>query len=114
MPETEPASPSVQASPSAEYQDQSTVRHYLDAECHDRIDNVVIVFLQGLNGLLATDVGLGHDEFDVLVLEVGCVDLLSVVIVLFLLGIMVMVVMMMVTLAVAVARVVVVVSSAAC
>lgn len=48
----------------------------LYAECHDGVDDIVIVLLQGLDGLVAGDVGLGHDKLNVLVLKSGGIDLL--------------------------------------
>ena len=49
------------------------------AEGHDRVDNVVVVLLQSLDGLLPADVCLGHDEFDVFGFETGVVDLFAVI-----------------------------------
>lgn len=51
----------------------------LDAECHDGVDYVVIVLLEGLDGLRAGHGGLGHDELNVLVLEALGVNLLIVI-----------------------------------
>lgn len=48
----------------------------LYAECHDGVDDIVIVLLQCLDGLVAGNVGLGHDELNVLVLKTGGIDLL--------------------------------------
>lgn len=57
----------------------------LDTERHDGIDNVIVVLLQCLDSLFAADVGLGHDELDILVLDALGVDLLVVILLLFLL-----------------------------
>ncbi len=57
----------------------------LYAEGHDGVDDVVIVLLQCLDGLVAGNVGLGHDKFDVLVLKTGGINLL---IILLLLGLL--------------------------
>jgi hypothetical protein len=54
----------------------------LDTQCHDRVDYVVVVLLEGLDGLLAADRRLGHDEFDILVLDALGVDLLVVILLL--------------------------------
>jgi hypothetical protein len=54
----------------------------LDAQCHDRVDYIVVVLFEGLDGLLPADVGLGHDEFNVLVLDTLGVDLLVVILLL--------------------------------
>ena len=75
----------------------------LDTQRHDRVDYVVVVLLEGLDGLLAADRRLGHDELDVLVLDPLGVHLL--VVVLLLLG-------RLLAVAVVVARVVVVVRGA--
>lgn len=58
----------------------------LYAECHDRVDNIVVVLLECLDGLLPADTSLGHDELDVLGLKTGVVDLLTVILLLLLLG----------------------------
>lgn len=55
------------------------------AECHDRIDDIVVVLPEGLDGLLTGDVGLGHDEVNVFGLETGLVNFLAVVFLFFLL-----------------------------
>jgi hypothetical protein len=60
----------------------------LDAECHDGVDNVVVVVLECLDSLLARHTGLGHDKFDVLGLQAGIVDFFVIVIV-FLLSLLV-------------------------
>jgi len=43
----------------------------LHGELHDGVDDVVVGVLEGLDGFLAGDVGLGHDELDVLLLDAG-------------------------------------------
>lgn len=57
----------------------------LYAEGHDGVDNVVVVLLERLDGLLPRDAGLLHDQLNVLGLETGLVDLLAIVLLLFLL-----------------------------
>ena len=57
---------------------------HLYAEGHDAVDNVVVVLLEGLDGLLPADAGLGHDELDVLGLKTGVIDLLTVILLLLL------------------------------
>lgn len=58
--------------------------HRLYAQGHDTVDNVVVVLLEGLDGLLPADAGLGHDELDVLGLKTGVIDLLTVILLLLL------------------------------
>jgi hypothetical protein len=60
-------------------------RHRLYAEGHDTVDNIVVVLLEGLDGLLPAHAGLSHDELDVLGLEASVIDLLAIVVVLLLL-----------------------------
>ena len=60
----------------------------LYAESHDTVDNIVVVLLESLDGLLAAHVGLSHDELDVLRLKTSVVDLLAII--LFLLGLLVL------------------------
>jgi hypothetical protein len=50
-------------------------------QCHDRVDYIVPVVFQSFDGLLPTDVGLCHDEFDILRLQAAIVDLLIIIIV---------------------------------
>lgn len=57
-------------------------RRTLDTQCHDRVDYVVVVLFERLDGLLAADRGLGHDELNVLVLDALGVDLLLVILLL--------------------------------
>lgn len=54
-------------------------RLYLYAQGHDGVDNVVVVLLESLDGLLSADGSLGHDKLNVLGLETGLVNLLTVV-----------------------------------
>lgn len=54
----------------------------LYAESHDRVDDVVVVLLQGLDGLLAGDGSLLHDKLDVLGLKTRVIDLLTVILLL--------------------------------
>lgn len=56
----------------------------LYAESHDTVDNVVVVLLEGLDGLLPAHAGLGHDELDVLGLEASVINLLAIVLLLLL------------------------------
>lgn len=55
-------------------------------ESHDGVDNIVVILPQCLDGLLARDVGLGHNQINVLGLKAALVNLLAVVLLLFLLG----------------------------
>lgn len=57
----------------------------LNTQCHDGVDNIIVILLQGFDGLLAADVGLCHDELDVLILQAVSVDLLSVIVIILLL-----------------------------
>lgn len=52
---------------------------WLDTEGHDRVDNVVVVLLERLDGLLPRYVGLRHDELDVLVLDALGIHLLAII-----------------------------------
>jgi hypothetical protein len=56
----------------------------LDAQCHDRVDYIVVVLFERLDSFLARNAGLCHDKFNVLVLNAVRVYLF--VIFLFLLG----------------------------
>lgn len=51
----------------------------LYAERHDTVDNIVVVLLERLDGLLPTHAGLRHDELNVLGLKTSVVDLLAIV-----------------------------------
>ena len=82
----------------------------LNTQCHDGVYYVVIIFLQCFDSLLARNVGLGHDELDILVLDALSIYLLAIVFLL-LLGCLALVVV--VAIVVAVAGVVVVVSTSA-
>ena len=54
----------------------------LYAESHDGVDDIVVVLLQGLDGLLAGDGSLLHDKLDVLGLKTRVIDLLTVILLL--------------------------------
>lgn len=56
------------------------------AERHDRVDDIIVVLPEGLDGLLPGHVGLGHDELNVLGLQTRLINLLAVVLILVLLG----------------------------
>lgn len=58
----------------------------LYAESHDGVDNIIVILPQGGDGLLAGNARLSHDQLDVLSLETGLVDLLTIILLLFLLG----------------------------
>lgn len=62
-------------------------RKKLDTQCHDGVDDIVVVLLEGLDSLVAADAGLGHDELNVLVLDALGVNLLAVILLLLLLGV---------------------------
>jgi len=55
------------------------MRLYLYAQGHDGVDDIVVVLLEGLNGLLSADRSLSHDKLNVLGLETGLVNLLTVI-----------------------------------
>lgn len=55
---------------------------WLDAQSHDRVDDVVVILLERLDGLLPRYVGLRHDELNVLVLDALGVHLLTVILLL--------------------------------
>jgi len=63
----------------------------LDTQCHDRVDYIVFVLFQCFDSLLAGHIGLGHDKFNVLVLDAIGVHFLAIVL-LFLLGLVLMIV----------------------
>lgn len=65
-----------------------TKRSSLYAQRHDGVDNVVIVLLECLDGLLPADGCLSHDELNVLGLESSVIDLLAVILLLVLLGLL--------------------------
>ena len=54
----------------------------LYAESHDGVDDIIVVLLQGLDGLLAGDGSLLHDKLDVLGLKTRVIDLLTVILLL--------------------------------
>lgn len=54
----------------------------LYAQRHDTVDDIVVVLLECLDGLLPADAGLGHDKLNVLGLETSVVDLFTVVLLL--------------------------------
>lgn len=56
------------------------------AERHNRVDNIVVILPQSLDCLLARDVGLGHNQINILGLQAALVNLLAVILLLFLLG----------------------------
>lgn len=58
----------------------------LDTQSHDRVDNIIVILLQRLDGLIAADVGLGHDQLNVFILETLGINLFAVVLVVVLLG----------------------------
>lgn len=64
------------------YASQNHSRLY--AQCHDTVDNIIIILLECLDGLLSADAGLGHDKLDVLGLQTSVINLLAIVF--FLLG----------------------------
>ena len=57
----------------------------LYAQSHNGVDDVVIVLLQCLDGLVSRNACLGHDEFNILVLETFSINLLSIVLLIILL-----------------------------
>lgn len=61
----------------------STLLSY--TQCHDGVDNIIVVVFECLDGLLPRHASLSHDEFNVLGLKTGVVDLLAVVLLLLLL-----------------------------
>lgn len=54
----------------------------LYAQGHDTVDDVVVVLLERLDGLLPADAGLSHHKLDVLRLKTGVVDFLTIVLLL--------------------------------
>jgi hypothetical protein len=54
----------------------------LSAKSHDRVDNVVVVLFQSLDGLLPRNARLCHDQFDVLTLKPILVNVLPIIVVL--------------------------------
>lgn len=58
------------------------VRQCLYAQRHDTVDDVVVVLLESLDGLLSADAGLCHDKLNVLGLKTGVINLLAVILLL--------------------------------
>ena len=56
----------------------------LYTQCHNGVDNVVVIFLQSFDSLLPGYARLLHDEFNVLAFQISFVDLLIVILFLFL------------------------------
>jgi hypothetical protein len=76
----------------------SSIRHYnpspsqnlkygrsLYAESHDGVNDIVVVLPESLDGLLARDVCLCHNELDILGLKVGLINLLTIILLILLL-----------------------------
>jgi len=59
----------------------------LHAQRHDRVDYIIVILLQCLDGLLPRHRSLLHNELDILALEALLIDLLVIVVFLLLLGI---------------------------
>jgi hypothetical protein len=59
---------------------QPFIRLY--AESHDRVHDIVIVLPQSLDGLLAGNASLGHNEINVLGLETSLISRLSIILLL--------------------------------
>lgn len=55
---------------------------WLYAQCHDTVDDVVVILLERLDGLLSAYAGLGHDKLNILSLETSVVNLLPVILLL--------------------------------
>ncbi len=56
----------------------------LYTQCHDGVDDIVIVFLQSFDSLFPRYACLLHDEFNVLALQACFIDLLIIILFLFL------------------------------
>lgn len=54
--------------------DRNTAAMFLDGELHDSIDQIIVVALEGLDGLASGAVGLVHDELDVLGVDTSLID----------------------------------------
>jgi hypothetical protein len=54
-------------------------RLHLDAQSHDGVDNIIVILLESLDGLLSADRGLSHDELNVLGLETSLINLLTII-----------------------------------
>ena len=59
--------------------------HSLYAESHDGVNDIVVVLPESLDGLLAGDVCLCHNELDILGLKVGLINLLTIILLILLL-----------------------------
>ena len=51
------------------------IKHDLHGELHDGIDDIIGIVLEGFDGLGLGDVGLGHDQLDVLLLHARGINL---------------------------------------
>ena len=65
------------------FNQSSTLLSY--TQCHDGVDNIIVVVFERLDGLLSRHAGLRHDKLNVLGLETRVVDLLAVIFLLLLL-----------------------------
>ena len=74
---------SHQATPSPSI--SSTAKNNLYAQCHDRVDYIIVILLQCLNSLLSGNACLSHDQLDILVLKTRSINLLSIILVIILL-----------------------------
>jgi hypothetical protein len=54
-------------------------------QSHNRVDNIIIILLQSLDSLVSRNIGLRHDEFDILVLDTLSINWLSIILVIVLL-----------------------------
>lgn len=63
----------------------SKLQRALYAQCHDRVDNIVVILLQCLDSLLSRDGCLLHDQLDILALQVGLINFFAIVFILILL-----------------------------
>lgn len=52
---------------------------FLHAQCHDRVDNVVVVLLQSLDSLFPRHTRLLHHKLNVLALQTSLIDLLAII-----------------------------------
>lgn len=59
------------------------VPRLLDTQGHDGVDDVIIVLLESLDSLFATDIGLGHDQLNILILKAFGLDLVVIVVLIF-------------------------------
>ena len=51
------------------------IKHDLHGELHDGIDDIIGIVLEGFDGLGLGDVGLGHDQLNVLLLHARDINL---------------------------------------